>query len=162
MSSAPINTDCSLCWANGKLAGGRVLAEGEQLFAYVFEREDGTLKYALIATKEHHADMRNLTPSWGIEFGAFYGHVLGLLDGKPHNGYWNDGQVAGQRIMGHWHVRVEPRQEGQPSSGMGLGLLISKYDELIHRVATHMTQCTDPELTAALPWVNRDKVISPS
>jgi hypothetical protein len=130
MSRAPTNPSCPLCWANGKLAGGSIEGEGDDLFVYIFKNEDGTLRYALIAAKEHHADMTTLSSGWGDEFGTFYGLVTGLLNGRPHNGYWNEGFTAGQRVMGHWHVRVEPRFDDQPSSGMGLALLISEYNEI--------------------------------
>ena len=123
------NPSCPLCWENDKLKGGRVLGEGEEFFVYVFENEDGSLKYALICTKRHHQNMTTLSPSWGQEFGRHYALILKLLGGLPHNGYWNEGETAGQRILGHWHVRIEPRFEGQLSSGKGPGLLIAEFDQ---------------------------------
>jgi hypothetical protein len=113
------------------LQGGRVASEGDSLYLYVFSNEDGSLKYALIVTKEHHANPTTIPGNWGAEFGEFYGLVLALLNGRPHNGYWNEGYEAGQRIMGHWHIRIEPRFAGQPATDMGLGLLITKYNQVM-------------------------------
>jgi diadenosine tetraphosphate (Ap4A) HIT family hydrolase len=151
MSQIRNDPKCPLCWANGKLAGGRVLAETSDMFAYVFTDEAGGLKYALIIPKEHHADMASLPSYWGDEFGVLYTAVLSLMsDQQPHNGYWNAGYAAGQRVMGHWHVRVEPRQAGQPASDMGLNLLLTKYNTVTERLARIAEQCTDAATTAEL------------
>jgi hypothetical protein len=37
----PIDSKCPLCWDNGLLEGGMVLAEGEVFFVYAFVDEDG-------------------------------------------------------------------------------------------------------------------------
>ena len=122
---------CPLCWENGLLKGGKVVGETDQLYAYVFTDDEGVTLYALINPKGHHADMRTLSPLWGAEFGELYSQVLTLMpDAQPHNGYWNKGYVAGQRIMEHWHVRIEPRFPDRPSSNMGLGLLVKTVDEM--------------------------------
>jgi diadenosine tetraphosphate (Ap4A) HIT family hydrolase len=151
MSQVSTNSDCPLCWANGKLAGGRVLEETEALFAYVFTDEADSLKYALIVPKEHHHSMVTLPPLWGFEFGQLYTAALNLMgDQQPHNGYWNAGYTAGQRVMGHWHVRVEPRRPGQPASDMGLNLLITKYNAVMGRLSDLASTCTDAATVASL------------
>lgn len=128
---ASTNQNCPLCWDNNRLKGGKVVGETEQLYAYAFSDEKGDLKYALINPKDHHADMRTLRHAWGKEFAQLYVSVLSLMpEDQPHNGYWNQGEVAGQRVLGHWHVRIEPRFPDRPSSGMGPALLVEKVDEL--------------------------------
>ncbi|HSX01293.1 MAG TPA: hypothetical protein VLF67_03545 [Candidatus Saccharimonas sp.] len=131
MSLAPTQSPCPLCWANGLLQGGRVLGEGDVMYAYGFSDEAGTLKYALLVPKDHHPTPVTLPDGWGAEFGRLYAVVLEALKGAPHNGYWNEGYTAGQRVLGHWHVRVEPRFDGQPASSMGLGLLIAEYNKVM-------------------------------
>src|SRR5438552_1928384 len=118
--ASPIDPKCPLCWDNGMLAGGRVLDEGEVFFLYVFETEGGRLKDCFIAPKQHHPDMTSLPPSWGEEFGRSYALLRSTFGIGQHNGYWNEGYTAGQRIMGHWHVRIDEVAEGLPASGMGL------------------------------------------
>ena len=129
--TSPVNPKCPLCWDNGKLEGGRVLAEGEVFFIYIFE-EDGSLKDCFIAPKHHHPDMTTLPPIWGEEFGKFYALLLTEFNIPAHNGYWNQGYASGQRIMGHWHVRIdEAPAPGSPAFGMGLALLRQKYNEQV-------------------------------
>jgi hypothetical protein len=151
MSQAKVDPSCPLCWKNGKLAGGRVLAETDALFAYAFFNDGGGLKYALIVPKEHYDDMTTLPAYWGDEFGPLYVVVLSRMpDGQPHNGYWNVGYTAGQRVMGHWHVRIEPRNADEPASDMGLNLLLTKYNSVLSGLAKIAATCNDPALAAQL------------
>jgi hypothetical protein len=131
MSLAPINPNCPLCVGNNRLRGGEIYAEGNTLYVYLFRHEDGSVHYALILPKEHHAGPHTLPTGWGDEFGRFYGQLMGLLNGAPHNGYWNYGETAGQTVMDHWHVRIESRSEDEPASGMGFALLIKRYNTLV-------------------------------
>lgn len=113
------------------LKGGEVVGETVQLYAYAFRTDEGSLHYALIVPREHHVDMRGLAPEWGAEMAELYDRILALMpDDQPHNGYWNVGYAAGQRILNHWHIRIEPRFPGRPSSDMGLGLLVQTVDRL--------------------------------
>jgi hypothetical protein len=126
----PTDSKCPLCWDNGLLKGGEVLAEGELFFVYVFVNEDGSLKDCFIAPKQHHPDMTTLPPIWGEEFGKFYSQLRDAFGMQQHNGYWNEGFAAGQRIMGHWHVRIDAAPaEGMPAYGMGLALLRRTFNE---------------------------------
>lgn len=127
--SHPVQPGCPLCWDNYLLKGGKVLAEGEVFFVYVFETEDGRLKDCFIAPKEHHPDMTTLPPTWGMEFGTFYALLRDTYGVEQHNGYWNEGFGAGQRILGHWHVRIdEAPNPGSPAYGMGLALLRREFN----------------------------------
>lgn len=127
---SPTAPKCPLCWDNGMLKGGRVLAEGDVFFIYVFETEDGKLKDCFIAPKHHHPDMTTLPPTWGEEFGKLYALLLTEFKIQEHNGYWNEGYASGQRILGHWHVRIDAAPEiGSPAYGMGLALLRRTLNE---------------------------------
>lgn len=122
---------CPLCLANGLLKGGKFVGETDQLYAYAFRTEDGELDYALINTKEHHRDSRTLARPWGGEYADLLNAVLALMpEGLDFNESRNDGEDAGQRIKGHYHMWIVPRKSGRPSSGKGLRLLIKEYDEL--------------------------------
>lgn len=124
----PVEPGCPLCWDNNLLTGGRPLAEGAVFFIYVFETEDGQLKDGFIAPKEHHPDMTSLPPTWGMEFAAFYAKLRDTYGVQQHNGYWNEGFAAGQRVPGHWHVRIdEAPEEGSPAYGKGLALLRREF-----------------------------------
>lgn len=126
----PVKHDCPLCWENGLLKGGKVLAEGEVFFVYIFENEDGRLKDCFIAPKQHHPDMITLPPTWGEEFGTFYALLRDTYGVQAHNGYWNEGFGAGQRIIGHWHVRIdEAPEKGSPAYGKGLALLRREFND---------------------------------
>lgn len=128
-ATSKVKPGCPLCWDNGLLKGGKVLAEGEMFFVYVFETEDGTLKDCFITPKEHHPDMTTLPPTWGEEFGKFYALLRDTYGVQAHNGYWNEGYAAGQRILGHWHVRIDTApDEGTPAYGMGLALLRREFN----------------------------------
>lgn len=127
--SRPIKPGCPLCWDNGLLKGGYVLAESEFLFVYVFVSDDGTLTDNFIAPKEHHPDMTTLPAIWGVEFGRCYAQLRDAFNIEQHAGYWNEGFAAGQRVPGHWHVRIdEAPAENAPSYGMGLSLLRRTFD----------------------------------
>src|ERR1044071_7254925 len=84
--ASPTEPTCPLCWDNGLLRGGRVLAEGEVFFVYVFETEDGQLRDCFIAPKRHHPDMTTLPSTWGGEFGSFYGLLRDTYGINEHNG----------------------------------------------------------------------------
>jgi len=128
----PVMQQCPLCWDNRLLEGGTVLVEGEVFFVYVFEAEDGRLKDCFIAPKEHHPDMTTLPPTWGKEFSEFYALLRDTYGISQHNGYWNEGFGAGQRILGHWHVRIdEAPAERTASYGMGLALLRREFNALL-------------------------------
>jgi hypothetical protein len=125
----PIDSKCPLCWDNGLLEGGMVLAEGEVFFVYAFVDEDGNLKDCFIAPKQHHPDMTTLPPTWGEEFGRFYARLRDTFGVQQHNGYWNEGFAAGQRIFGHWHVKLdEAPQFGSRAYGKGLALLRREFN----------------------------------
>lgn len=127
--TSPVKPECPLCRDNGLLKGGKVLAEGGVFFVYVFETEDGSLKDCFIAPKHHHPDMTTLPDTWGKEFGEFYALLRDTYSVQEHNGYWNEGFAAGQRILGHWHVRVdEAPQMGTPAYGKGLALLRREFN----------------------------------
>lgn len=127
----PVEPGCPLCWANNLLKGGRVLFEGGTFYVYVSEAEDGTLTKCFIAPKKHYPSMAGLPPTWGEEFGELYGLLLRTYSIQSHNGYWNEGYAAGQRVEGHWHVHiVEAPSEGTPAYGKGLALLRHEFNEL--------------------------------
>ncbi len=149
MSLALLNPDCHLCWDNNQLRGGKVAASCSLFYLYCFGDEAGGIAYGLIAPKHHHASMLTMPDNWGKEFGEMFSVMRLLLrcEGKEFSPYWNDGKTAGQTVMGHWHVRIEPRLDGQPASGMGFGLLLAKYNSLVERINALATS-DDPAAAA--------------
>lgn len=129
--TSPVNPDCPLCWANGRLEGGTVLAEGDVFFVYVFTHDDGTLEDGYVAPKQHHPDPAALPENWGKEFWKFFALLRDTFGIQEHNGYWNEGFAAGQRVFDHWHVRIDAAPKpGTPAYGMGLATLRRRYSSL--------------------------------
>jgi diadenosine tetraphosphate (Ap4A) HIT family hydrolase len=137
MSQAPVhfsNPDCQLDPANGRLEGGKLLKEGKIFYAYAFERTDpgrlGQLAKANITLIDHVADPGSLPPAWGVEMWLMIQLLVCTYQVDAYNVWWCRGEHSGETVRGHWHLHFEPRLPGQPSSNMGPGLVIKKYDEL--------------------------------
>ncbi len=135
-SSCPFDT-----WKDGKntqLKGGQLLAVTTHRFAYGFFDDDGRFKNALIARLTHGEDIISLLTTHSNELAHLLKVVLARMgNATSYNVYANEGPLAGMTVGNHAHLHVVRRNAGEPSSGMGLGKLVTelnafhrRYDEL--------------------------------
>jgi hypothetical protein len=143
-ADSPIKPGCPLCKSNGLLKGGKVLWETELLYVYVFENEAGGLKDCFITPRRHYASITSLPPAWGPELASLYGKLIEKYSIQAHNGYWNEGFAAGQRILGHWHLKIDVAPaEGTYAYGKGIALLRRELNQPLVRLVLDRTGCID-------------------
>jgi diadenosine tetraphosphate (Ap4A) HIT family hydrolase len=141
MSSA--THDCRLCWpedskTNPKLTYGKTLSVGQFLYTHYYTAPDGAILKGIMATKGHYPSWEPLPPEWAEESNRLDRELRDRLGCKAMNRSQNagregnDGHVAGERQYGHWHMHFEPRFPDRPSSNMGIGLMITQFDTLVH------------------------------
>lgn len=152
MSSTQNIYPCVFDWEddeNKHLSGGELLTVGDSLFSYFFRNSDGSVKEGLIAPKTHYPSELPLRPEWAKERYRLELEMLELI-GTPCNvAYRNIGYISGERIS-HYHDHFIPRHDGEPSSGMGFGLLIRTHNEKMRQISEIAATCKDPATKAAL------------
>jgi hypothetical protein len=149
------HTECPFDWADGsetndKLTFGTTLAAGRFLFAHFYSNTDGSVKSGLLATKAHYPSWKPLPIEWMEEYNQLSPRLIKLVGTPARNISRNlgseedSGYTAGVRVPNHWHEHYVPRFPGAPSSNMGLGLMITQFDNLVYGLETLARTC-DPQ-----------------
>lgn len=138
---------------NPRLRGGVLLGKTQYTFAYGFTGADGALQNAFIARMVHGGDMFDVLANHLEELRQFYAEAVSMMNGADHNVYWNVGTAAGLQVLNHPHLHILRRLPGEPSSGMGLGLLAKTHNRVVvgaRELADRCPELSGPAVAAEL------------
>lgn len=125
---------CDFDWVDGEnpcLKGGSLLGLTEHRFSYAFFDGQGRMTNGFVAALTHGGNNIGFLTTHPEELACHLGLLYEHMGDAPgSNIYLNDRWVGGLRVENHPHMHVLRRDDSVPAAGMGLGLLVKKYNDL--------------------------------
>lgn len=150
MSQAPSTNACFFDFEgdqNDHLRGGTLGLLKPNIFLYEYRDKDGKIFKVLITLPFHGGDMIELLTGHPAEMAEALRMMKKAFGNRPHTVYINQGKEAGETIGFNTKLPDDPTPEGDhthviglirnpndAAAGMGVELLINKYNAAVVRV----------------------------